>query len=115
MPIRLVELSPEQVGVDESRFPDRDDSHVYRHLLFYYSLLEVLPAISIRVDEAGAAVTRGHKTPRAARESVRTAVRAIVQPASGRSYSPGRAPKNSTGRRSTPGSANIRSSTGLNR
>jgi hypothetical protein len=82
MPIQLVALPPSQVVLDETRFPDDDDSWIYEHLLHYCSLFDPLPAITVFVEPDGPALTRGHKYLRIARELERPRIRAVIDPAS---------------------------------
>jgi hypothetical protein len=82
MAIQLIELPPKRVRFDEARFPDRDDSWVFEHLRHYLSLLDLLPAISVHVDEEGPLVTRGHKYLRIAQELDRRTIRAQIEPSS---------------------------------
>lgn len=78
MTIRLLELPVAAVSVDEARSPDRDDSHIFEHLLHYCSKFEPLPAITIAIEGSTARVLRGHKYLLAARALGRTAIRAVV-------------------------------------
>jgi hypothetical protein len=80
--VQLIEIPVELVRVDEARFPDRDRSQVFEHLVAYLSLVDTLPAISVRVEPAGPVVTRGHKYLRAARRLGRPVIRAVVGRAS---------------------------------
>jgi hypothetical protein len=82
MPIRLAEISPDLVRVDDVRAPDRDDTYVYEHLLALYALQEQLPAITVLAEPSGLTVVRNHKVLRAAKELGRPLVRAVVHPRS---------------------------------
>jgi hypothetical protein len=82
MPIQLIEIPPDLPVIDESRFPDRDQSFIFEHLQHYLSLFSPLPAIGIRVGPAGPLVTRGHKYLLAARALHRPSIRAVIQPGS---------------------------------
>lgn len=75
MPIILVEVDPNEIRVDRSRFlPDLlAPSVIYEHMLYYCSKLPKLPAISIQIENGEAFVIRRHwylsiakvlKTPR---------------------------------------------------
>lgn len=82
MAIQLIALPPEEVLFDEERFPDRDDSFVFEHLLHYCSLMETLPAIRILVNQDRIVVTWGHKYLRIALILARPKIRAVIDPAS---------------------------------
>lgn len=50
MNIHLVELNPEEIVIDELKFPNKErNSYVYDHLSHYCSKLTTLPAISIKI------------------------------------------------------------------
>jgi hypothetical protein len=82
MSIQLIALPPEEVQLDEGRFPDRDDSLIFEHLLHYCSLLETLPAVRVLVDWEQVVITRGHKYLRIALQLGRSKIRAVIDPSS---------------------------------
>jgi hypothetical protein len=66
---------------EDSRFPDRDERHIYEHLKYCLSHPSPypLPAIRVRTFDKTIFVTEGHKYLRIARDFGRTWVRAILQ------------------------------------
>jgi hypothetical protein len=62
MPITLVEIEPDKIVVDESRFLDdvMQSSIVYDHLRYYCSKFSPLPSISVQVEKDVAFVVRRH-------------------------------------------------------
>lgn len=82
MGLTIVELPIEQLRIDEVRFPAREDSYILDHLMYYLSLVYLLPAIQVRVEEDGPVVTERHKYLVAARRLGRTRIRAVVESAS---------------------------------
>jgi hypothetical protein len=78
MTVLLVELSPDLVVVDSTRFPDRDQSHIFEHLKHYCSLFDPLPAIEVKAESGGPVVMRGHKYLEIARQLGRPTIRALI-------------------------------------
>ncbi len=78
MTILLVQIPIAAVSMDESIFPDRDDSYILEHLLQYCGKFEPLPAISIEVEGSNTRVIRGHQYLTVARMLGRQTIRAIV-------------------------------------
>ena len=77
MSILLVQI-PMTVPFIDARFPDRDDSQILEHLIYYCSKFEPLPAIGIDVKGASATVVRGHKYLIAARTLGRAEIQAVI-------------------------------------
>jgi hypothetical protein len=77
MPILLVQI-PTAVPSMNVRFPDRDDSQILEHLVYYCSKFDPLPVIEIKVEGASAIVVRRHKYLVAARTLGRAQIRAAI-------------------------------------
>lgn len=87
MTMIVIDLPPKRVSIDETRFPDRDTTHIYEHLLHYCSLIppsHPLPAIDIQVERDSLVVMRGHKYLRIAKHLGRSTVRATIHTADSR-------------------------------
>lgn len=78
MAIMLVEVPTGAVTVDESKYPDRDTTLIFDHLVRYCSRFEPLPAIGIVLDGRTVTVVRGHKYLRVAKVLGRLTIRAVV-------------------------------------
>lgn len=78
----LIEIAPHLVVVDEVRYPDRDHSYILEHLAHYFSLLDSLPAISVKVEPTGPVIISGHKYLKVARLLGRRGIRAVVDASS---------------------------------
>ena len=78
MAIVLVEIPTTLACLDEDRFPDRDESHIFDHLLHYCSKFTPLPVITVIVEGRSATVVRGHKYLRIARALGHSTLRAVV-------------------------------------
>lgn len=82
--IVLVEVPTGAVTLDEVKYPDRDTSLVFEHLVRYCSRFEPLPAIGVALNGRTVTVVRGHKYLRAAKVLGRPSIRAVVVGASPR-------------------------------
>ncbi|MBK8254386.1 MAG: hypothetical protein IPK82_17170 [Polyangiaceae bacterium] len=78
MTIQLLEVPVVTVSVDESRWPDRDETLIFEHLLRYCSKFDPLPAITIAFEDSSAVIVRGHKYLFAAKALGRGVIRAVV-------------------------------------
>lgn len=86
MCILLVELSPDEISVDESLFPDLNkNSFIYEHLRHYCSKFYPLPTIEVKVDAEAIIVVRGHPYLAIAKELRNQRIRAVVDKASSES------------------------------
>jgi hypothetical protein len=74
----LVEMPTSAVEVDAARYPDREESFLFPHLLHYCSKFEPLPAITVRMEGKHPVVIRGHKYVEIARRLGRPTIRAVV-------------------------------------
>lgn len=81
MPIILVELDPDYVRVDESRFQQDllEQFVIYEHMLYYCSKLTKLPAISIQIDNGTAFVIRRHWYLSIAKDLRAPRIRAVIE------------------------------------
>ena len=78
MPILLVELPVSILELDESRFPDRDDSQILDHLVRYCARFDPLPAVTVTIEGEHATIVRGHKYLAAAHTLKRSRIRAVI-------------------------------------
>ena len=76
--ILLADVPPAVVSIDEFRFPDRDRTQIFEHLVRYCSKFDSLPAITILIENTKATVVRGHKYLLAAHALGRATIRAVI-------------------------------------
>lgn len=74
----LFETPVESVRRMDLKYPDRQASFIFEHLLEYCSKFDPLPAISIAVEGDGLFVTRGHKYLDCAVALARPTIRAVL-------------------------------------
>jgi hypothetical protein len=76
--ILIARIPVTAVGIDQVRYPDRDQSHIFDHLVRYCAKFDPLPAVTVVVEGASATVIRGHKYLQAALALGRPTVRAVI-------------------------------------
>jgi hypothetical protein len=79
MKTSLIELNTDEISINESLFPDTEkDAFVQEHLQYYYSKINSVPTIVIRVESASIFVVRGHSYLTTAKELKLKKIRVVL-------------------------------------